>query len=1060
MDKQSNLLADLNDEQKQAVTHSDGPLLIVAGAGTGKTTVVTRRIAWLIESGKCKSEEILALTFTEKAAGEMEERVDRILPYGYVNLWISTFHSFCQRILERHGLDIGIPNEFKLFDTTASWLLIRKNLDRFDLDYYRPIGNPTKFIHALLQHFSRAKDEGVLPEDYVRYAQGLRLSKDAEKSTILHEDEVKRAEEIASAYHVYQQLLLENGGLDFGDLLVYTRELFINRPAILEHYRRQFAYILVDEFQDTNWIQYEIVKLIAAPKNNITVVGDDDQAVFMFRGASYHNIIQFKKDYPQSREVFLTQNYRSCQNILDCAYQFIQLNNPDRLEWQLNNNNLADRRNPRLGVSLPRHTEPDGASLRNFSAEKYPAPRKKCPNGDFVNEREVLSKRLRANHALPGTIEHIHCATLDDEQEAVIQKIRTLKEHDSTLQWSDFSILVRANDMAQSFGRYAGSVGIPYYVVALKGLYTKPIVMDIFAMCTVALRPHDGPALWRVLNMPTCSFAPSTLIALSHYAHKQGLSLIEACQKCDVISDISKEDRASIRDVVARIEKHSVLARTKPASEVFLTIVRDAGLLDYLKDADTDEKRAGLKYLDALYKKVRECAGGIPDARLADVLEIIAMEQEAGEQGSVPKADDISPDAVHIQTCHSAKGLEFRHVFIVNLVDRRFPTTERADAIELPRALLKEISPQGDAHLEEERRLFYVALTRAKEGIYFTSSQDVGGVRKKKLSRFLYEAGVVGEAHDEKSMSFPRRRESSTDTSSLYGLDPGFRRDDKEGCMKNVTAPQQAAPYKLPGVYSYSQLAAFDKCPLQYKFGFILKIPVFGKPSLSFGRTLHLTLQRFFQTIHDTASKNQPALFNTGESAYTASERIPSLDDLFDIYNEVWIDEWYTDKRQKDEYRERGREILKRVHAEVCATHPQPQALERDFTIKVGTPPNLYTIKGRIDRVDACDDGTVEIIDYKTGAGKESLTSDDKDQLMYYQIACQELFGEQPSKLTYYYLEDGNKMSFLGSDKDIQKLKTKAVSMIEKIQKSDFSATPGWQCKYCDFRDICEYRKY
>jgi len=995
MEPFKNLLDDLNDEQTQAVTHGEGPLLIVAGAGTGKTTVVTRRIAWLIEQGKCKPEEILALTFTEKAAGEMEERVDRLLPYGYVNLWISTFHSFCQRMLERHGLDIGIPNAFKLLDTTASWLLVRKNFDRFQLDYYRPLGNPTKFIHALLRHFSRAKDEGILPEDYLRYAQGLRLSADVENSGALHEDEIRQAEEIANAYHAYQQVLLENGALDFGDLLVYTRELFMNRPAILEKYRKQFAYILVDEFQDTNWIQYEIVKLIAAPKNNITVVGDDDQAVFMFRGASYHNIIQFKKDYPQSREVLLTQNYRSCQNILDCAYAFIQLNNPDRLEWQLNN------------------TE--------------------------GQEKNQLSKRLRACHDTLGTIEHIHCATLDDEQEEVMKKIIELKEKDPTLLWSDCAILVRANDTAQLFGRYAASRGVPYHIVTLKGLYTKPMILDVIAYCTAALRPHDSPALWRVLNTPSTSFSATTLIALSHYAHKHTLSLIEACQKIDVIPESTEQDRVAMKELLGRIEKHSMLARSKPANEVFLTLIRDGGFFDTIKNGETEEQRDALKYIDALYKKVRDISSGISDARLGDILECFALEQEAGEQGSIPKADDVSPDAVSIQTCHSAKGLEFRHVFIVNMVDRRFPTTERADAIELPVALLKEIVPQGDAHIEEERRLFYVALTRAKESVFFTSSQDVGGARKKKISQFLVEVGIV---QDELKMQNAK-------------LKIGSKPDPVP------ISPLTPKPYTLNPIYSYSQLAAFKKCPLQYKFGFILKIPVFGKPSLSFGRTLHITLQRFFQLILDAATKNQPTLFNTADKAYTAnSPSIPSLDDLYALYTEQWIDEWYTSKHQKEEYRAKGREILKKVHAEVQETPPHPQALEQDFTIKVGEAPNFYTIKGRIDRIDSVADGTVEIIDYKTGAGKESLTSNDKEQLLYYQIASQEVLGEKPSRLTYQYLESGNKITFLGSDADIQKLKDKTVSLIQRIQKSDFAATPGWHCKFCDFRDICEFRKY
>ncbi|MBI4599691.1 UvrD-helicase domain-containing protein [Candidatus Uhrbacteria bacterium] len=1006
MESLENLLSDLNEEQKIAVTHGDGPLLIVAGAGTGKTTVITRRIAWLILSGKCKSEEVLALTFTEKAAGEMEERVDRLLPYGYVNLWISTFHSFCQRILERHGLDIGVPNEFKLLDTTASWLLVRKNLDRFNLDYYRPLGNPTKFIHALLQHFSRAKDEGILPEDYMRYAQGLRLSADAEMgsmASVSHSESVPdpisimRAEEIANAYHVYQQLLLESGALDFGDLLVYTRELFINRPAILEQYRKQFAYVLVDEFQDTNWIQYEIVKLIAAPKDTITVVGDDDQAVFMFRGASYHNIIQFKHDYPASREVFLTQNYRSCQNILDCAYDFIQLNNPDRLEWQL-------------------------------------------------NKSGTLSKRLRAHHDQAGTIEHIHCTTLDAEHEAVMEKISALKKSDPALAWNDIAILVRANDSAQSFGRAAARVGMPYYIVALKGLYAKPFVVDIFSYCTVVVRPHDSPALWRVLNMPQHSFASSTLIALSHYAHKRAQSLFEACKESDLISGIAQEERSALKGLIGLIEKHSMLARTKPASEVFLTLVRDNGILGYIKDGETGEKRDALKQVDALYKKIREIESGIPDARLNDILEVIAFEQESGEQGTIPKADDASPDAVHIMTCHSAKGLEFRHVFIVNMVERRFPTDQRADAIPLPAALLKESMPQGDAHLEEERRLFYVALTRAKESIWFTSSEDVGGARKKKLSRFLHEmgSGEKGVSEKEKGVRylFPTKKVPDT----FFTVPP-------------KTEPDLVLP--IPSVYSYSQLAAFQKCPLQYKFSFILKIPVFGKPSLSFGRTLHSTLQRFFQKIHDARSNNQQPLFNTGQAEYTDTVgSIPPLDVLFDIYADAWIDEWYAGRKQKEEYRERGREILKRVHAQILKAPPHPKALEQDFTIKIGTPPNHYAMKGRIDRIDALADGTVEIIDYKTGAGKESLTGQDKEQLLYYQIASREVLGEKPSKLTYYYLEDGNKITFLGSDADVATLKEKSAALIERIQKSTFAPTPGWHCKFCDYRDICEYRKY
>ncbi|MDP2830500.1 MAG: UvrD-helicase domain-containing protein, partial [bacterium] len=312
----NNFLENLNKEQISAVTHKEGPLLIVAGAGTGKTTAITRRIAYLIEQGLAKSDEILALTFTEKAAGEMEERVDRLLPMGYLDLWISTFHSFAERILKDHCLDIGLPGGFKLLNEFEQWALVRKNLDKFNLDYYRPLGNPAKFIHALIKHFSRLKDEDISPVQYLEYAEGLRENLDnmlsggkktrkanchsdpakaGEESRVnrkklylahyavkpqltrdpssllavapqddnrdvnkeIAEQEVMRINEVANAYHVYQQLLLENNGLDFGDLINYCLKLFRERPAILEKYRKQFKYILLDEFQDTNWAQYE-----------------------------------------------------------------------------------------------------------------------------------------------------------------------------------------------------------------------------------------------------------------------------------------------------------------------------------------------------------------------------------------------------------------------------------------------------------------------------------------------------------------------------------------------------------------------------------------------------------------------------------------------------------------------------------------------------------------------------------------------------------------------------------------------------------------------------------
>ncbi len=344
MSTSKTLLAGLNAEQTTAVTHTTGPLLIVAGAGTGKTTVITRKIAYLIEQGLAKPDEILALTFTDKAAGEMEERVDLLLPMGYHDLWISTFHSFGERILKAHGLDIGLPNDFKLVNDIQAWILLHNNFEKLNLNYYRPLGSPNRFIDSLLSHFSRCKDELISPSEYLKYSESLKLkinlpNKKAKAAKVLleapDETEIARIEELANAFSVYQKLLHDNDLLDFGDLINCTLELFKKRPQLLQRYQSKFKYIMVDEFQDTNFAQYQLVKLLAGGSSNLTVVGDDDQSIYKFRGASVSNILKFKEDFPKSREVTLVQNYRSSQNILDLAYNFIQTNNPDRLEVKL-----------------------------------------------------------------------------------------------------------------------------------------------------------------------------------------------------------------------------------------------------------------------------------------------------------------------------------------------------------------------------------------------------------------------------------------------------------------------------------------------------------------------------------------------------------------------------------------------------------------------------------------------------------------------------------------------------------------------------------------------------
>ena len=338
----SDILKDLNSEQRQTVTTTKGPLLIIAGAGTGKTAVIARRIAYIIEKKLAKPSEILALTFTDKAAGEMEERVDILVPYGFIDTWISTFHAFGDRILRENAFEIGLSPDFKIFSRPQQVMFFQQNLFRIPLDYWRPLSNPTKFISAILSFFSRLKDENITPKEFLRYvkSQKSRQSRGSPKAAKVKSKEERiefqKYQELAGAFESYERFKDEAGFLDFGDQVVKTIELFQKRPKILKKYQDQFKYILVDEYQDTNFAQNELANILAAKHKNICVCGDDDQSIYRFRGAAIANILEFKQKYPRAKQVVLTQNYRSFQAILDNAYRLIRHNDPDRLEVRNN----------------------------------------------------------------------------------------------------------------------------------------------------------------------------------------------------------------------------------------------------------------------------------------------------------------------------------------------------------------------------------------------------------------------------------------------------------------------------------------------------------------------------------------------------------------------------------------------------------------------------------------------------------------------------------------------------------------------------------------------------
>jgi len=997
------LLKKLNPAQKKAVTYINGPLLILAGAGTGKTTVITKKIAWLIEQKLAQPEEILALTFTEKAAQEMEQRVDELLPYGIFDMWISTFHSFADRILKNHALDIGLSPDYQLLDTTQTWLLLRQKLYQLDLDYYRPKSNPSKFIHALIKLFSRLKDENITPKQYLNYAENLIANQDNQMSDKAAKLELKRIKETADCYFQYQQILLKNNFIDFGDLIFYTNKLFVQRKNILKKYQKQFKFILIDEFQDTNLAQYKLIKSLSSnnQNKNLTVVGDDDQSIFKFRGASISNILNFKRDYPKSKEVVLTKNYRSGQKILNLAYNFIQKNNPDRLEYQLNH-----------------------------------------PNKYYTNSKNIkpkkITKKLISQKPWPGTIVFLPAQNESTEVDQVLKKIELLLKK-PTVNYNDFAILVRANSAADPFVQALENKQMPYIYLASSGLYNQPIIINLLSYVRILEDLADSISLRHVLKLPNINIKPDDLLKLNYWRRKKTWTLHETVNNIRQLPDLSEQSIKKIEKLNKLLKKHRILLKKRGAFEIFLQIIKDLNIREYLLVLEQKYPQKALQeisFVNQFLQKIKEYQKIYQDKSLTAFLEYIKLETEAGSSGNINQdLTQEGPEAIKILTVHSAKGLEFKYVFIVNLVDQRFPANHRLEPIEIPTDLIKkqEILPQGDAHLQEERRLFYVAITRAKKGVFLTGALNYGGKREKKPSRFLLEANILKNKEDFKPKKITKQ--------IIKQYTPLKNQDKKQN-------------FPLPTKFSYSQITAFQKCPLQYKFQFILKIPQDkGRHSFSFGRSMHNTLYELFIQIKQLQNQKQINLFKENLIA-KKSINIP-LKKIYQIYQENWQDEWYEDPKQKKKYYQDGKKILKEFHQKYNQKWPTVLHLEKDFTINIDT----FIIKGRIDRIDKITDNKVEIVDYKTSEFKKHLSKQDRLQLFIYQIALENT-NLQVEKLHFYYLNEQKQgaVSFLGKKQEIIETKQEIKKIIQQIQKSEFKPNPNkFNCQCCDFKDICPH---
>jgi DNA helicase-2/ATP-dependent DNA helicase PcrA len=964
------ILDGLNEAQREAVTHDTGPLLIVAGAGTGKTTVITRRIAHLIAQGQARPEEILALTFTDKAAAEMEARVDELVPYGYADVEIATFHAFGDSLLRGHSLELGLRNDFTVLSRAEQVIFLRDRLFELPLARYRPLGDPTRHLQAIITLVSRCKDEDISAEDYLACARRLREAAAATPDDAEAGDRAAAQTELAAVVAAYQAVMLREGSIDFGDQIVLALRLLRTRPHVRSFYQRRFKYVLVDEFQDTNYAQFELVKLLAARHRNVAVVADDDQSIYKWRGAAISNVLGFLEHYANARQIVLTENFRSHQAILDAAYRLIQYNNPDRLEIK-------------SGI------------VKHLSAVREP----------------------------PGPEpHHWHYETATQEADHVAQTIRERVEQ-ATWKLNDVAILVRSNDDADPFLRSLNLRGIPWTFSGNAGLYGRPEVRLLLAFLRAVAHPDDSVSVHYLASSDLYGVPILDLTRCATHADRKHRWLFDVLKESETLpelaGEITEEARIAIRHLVSDLVRYMELGREMPTGELLYQFLVDSGWLARMSKAATARDEAEVQNISKFFRRILDAAKALKYDNIREFVRHLDALIDAGEDPAVAEADVETP-AVRVLTVHKAKGLEFPVVFLVHLVQGRFPTPKRRDALELPTELIKELLPTGDFHAQEERRLFYVGMTRARRELFLTSARDYGGTRERKVSQFVLEA-----------LDLPKDAARPFKGKAVEELE---RFAPPPAALDEPMAPMTADEELL---LSHKQVDDYQTCPLKYRYVHLLRVPILRHHTVVYGSTIHAVVEFYLK--------------RRGEGNYT------SLDDLLAEYDRKWLNQGFLTWEHQEARKAAGREALTRFWHHEEAEGAKPTHIEKDFAFSVG--PNR--VRGRFDRVDEDLLGAV-IIDYKTSEVTKQKDADRRVaaslQLKMYALAWREMTGRLPQRVELRFIESHVTGRHTPSDEDADAAVDAVRAAAGGIRARRFDATPSRQaCRYCAYSQICPF---
>ena len=625
----------LNEQQQEAVFCTEGPLLLLAGAGSGKTRVLTHRIAYLMDQG-VNPYHIMAITFTNKAAKEMRERVDDLVGFGAEHIWVSTFHSTCVRILRRHIDKLGYGNSFTIYDADDQKSLIKQICKQYKID--------TKMMpeRRIINEISSAKDEFMTPSEY----------------ETRHQYDFKK-KKIAQIYKEYQKQLKANNALDFDDLIFKTVELFQFHPEVLDYYQERFRYIMVDEYQDTNTIQFQLVSMLARKYQNLCVVGDDDQSIYKFRGANVKNILNFENVFPEAVTIKLEQNYRSTKNILNAANEVIKHN--------------KGRKTKKLWTE---NEEGDLIEFHQYGTE-YEEARK------IIHEIEDLSKE--------------------------------------GYDYKNMAILYRTNAQSRVFEESFMIKNIPYRIVGGTNFYQRKEVKDILSYLKVVDNGLDDLAVRRIINVPRRGIGAATIEKINVYAVEHNISFLDACFSSDSIDTLGNAKK-KINGFADLIREFRRKMQEGSLEELFKYITDETGYIANLKAEETEEAEGRIENINELLNKVVTYEQEAEEASLSELLEEIALVAD------IDNLED-SDNRVVLMTLHSAKGLEFPYVFICGMEDGIFPS-------------YMTVMSEDDDDMEEERRLCYVGITRAKKKLYLSAAKRrmmQGRTQFNKVSRFIDE---------------------------------------------------------------------------------------------------------------------------------------------------------------------------------------------------------------------------------------------------------------------------------------------------------------------------------